>query len=109
MGGDERRPVRARRSERSVEPGRDVDVRPQADRDRVPGPLGVRIVVRELEAGDHEQVVELAGAERLRADVAQVRVVVAGVHLGRAARRMVGDSEDVEAAAPVEIAELARS
>ena len=35
VGGDERRPFRARLRERGIEPGRDVDVRPQPDRDGV--------------------------------------------------------------------------
>ncbi len=106
VGGDERRPFRARLRERGIEPGRDVDVRPQPDRDGVSRAERVRVVVRELEAGNHKEVVQLARPQRLGANRAQVGVVGAGVHLALLARRVVGDREDVEAAATVQVAEL---
>src|SRR5512146_2239829 len=106
VGGDERRPVRARLDERGSEPGRDVDVRAQPDRDGMSRAEWVRVVVRELEAGDHEKVVQLPRPERLRPDLAQVRVVGAGGDLARLARGVVGDREDVEAVSAVEITEL---
>ena len=67
----------------------------------------VGVVVGQLEARDHEQVVEHAGAGGLARELRQVRGEVPAVHAALAADDVVGDREHVEAGAAVQIAELA--
>src|SRR5581483_11375281 len=101
-----RRPELSRSGESRLEAELDADESPQPHGDRMCGARRIGIVVRELEAGDHEQAVADAGAHRFDLDVAEVLVVVAGADMPGATRGVVGDGEDVEAAAAVEIAEL---
>jgi len=78
-------------NERGLEPGGDVDVRAQSDRQRVARTQRVGVVVRELQPGDDEEVVEIPRPQRFGADGAEICVVVCSVDLARIARRVVGD------------------
>jgi hypothetical protein len=117
MGGDQRRPGAARLLERDVDPVVDPHELPAADRDRVRCAEWVEVVVGQLEAGNEQEVVLASGALRLGRELPQVLGVFRSVEpTGRrigcqprvvAARNVVGDAEDVEAGASVEVDELA--
>ena len=116
MGGDERRPLAARRAERGVEPLVDADEGAAADGNGVRGEVGVEVVVGQLEPGHEQQVVLALGPSRLRLDLGEVVAVIARVNpsprprLGQprvvAADDVIGDADHVEAAAAVEVDQL---
>ena len=71
------------------------------------GPQGIRIVVRELEAGQDEQPVQADGTRGLSLDLREVGVEPQRVHVIAGAGDVVRDREHVEAALTVEIAQPA--
>jgi hypothetical protein len=107
MGGDERRPRVARVAERRLEAVRERRQVAQADGEGVRGEPRVGVVVGQLEAREQQQVVDPAGTHGRGLDRTEV-----GGEVGRVDVRppvtggMVGDAEDVEAVASVEIDEL---
>ena len=116
MGGDERRPLAAHTREGRVEPPVDTGKRAAADCDCVRGEERVEVVVGQLEPGQEQQVVLPAGALGLRLDLCEVVGVVRGMDASErcvvgqprivAAVDVVGDAEDVEAVASVQVDEL---
>jgi hypothetical protein len=91
-------------------------VRPQADRDGVGGEKWIEVVVRELEAGEEQQVVARSGPLRLGVDLLEVGAMIRRHDPARPLPRrhervvvpvhVVGDDENVEARPPVQIHEL---
>jgi hypothetical protein len=69
---------------------------------------GIRLVVGQLEAGNHEEAVALARAACLLVDLREIRVVVRGSYSVRCvleirAADVVSDAQDVEAARAVHV------
>ena len=73
------------------------------------GQVGIGMVVRQLEAWQHDQAVLPQSARRLAGDVLEVEPVVAGMDAARRrggvdgardAQRVIGDAEDVEPSLP---------
>jgi hypothetical protein len=62
----------ARGAQRRLQAAAYVDELPQPDRDCVRGLRGIRIVVGQLEAREHEQVVEASCALGVRLDLGEV-------------------------------------
>jgi hypothetical protein len=91
VGGDERRPVRARGAQHLFDSRCDVDVRAQADGDGVRRLERVRIVVGQFQPRKHEQPVEAPGTLGFKLELFEIRGMVCRVHLASAARRVVGD------------------
>ena len=95
--------------ERLLDPIVDRDVLAQAHGDTVGALLRTVVVVGQLEAGNHEEVVGVERARGLGFDRRQVLAVVAGVHVivrRPACDDVVGHAENVETGIPVEIDEL---
>ena len=79
--------------------------------DAVRARLGPIVVERQLEAGDHEQVVGIPGAFRLGLDRGEVVVVVARMDVvdgGAAGDRVIGHAEHVEAGVAVDVDQLGK-
>ena len=108
MGGDERRPLRARGAQSTLEPAFDPDEGVQPDRQRVRRARRIGVVVGQLEARNHEQVVEPRRPRGLGGEVVEVLGEVRAVDVASLARRVIGDGEDIEARPAVQIAELPR-
>src|SRR5262249_7981860 len=100
--------------ERTVQAGLEIDELAEPDGDRVRRPRRIVILVRQLEPRDHEQVVEQPRAGCLDLDRLEVPAVRAGRdlplrprHALRQRKEVVGEAEDVEAVAAVEVDEPA--
>ena len=106
MGGDQRRPVRASCAQSGFEPVLDADELTQPNRDAVARLRRVLVPERQLEAGNHDQVVEAAGAIGLGLHLVEVAGEVVCLHT-RARHGVIGDREHVEAGTAVEVGELA--
>ncbi len=108
MGGDERRPLRARGAQSRLEAFVDADEGAEADSDGMPGFDRVGILVGQLEAGQDEQVVQAARPLALGRDLVEVGVEVGLLDM-EAGQGVVGDGEHVETGPAVEVAELAHA
>ena len=108
VGGDQRRPFCARGAQSFFEACTHADEPAQAECDGVAGRLGLGGLMSQLEAREHEQVVQAARAIGFGVDLAQVGVEVRRLHVV-VEQRVIGDREHVEAVASVEIAELAHA
>jgi hypothetical protein len=98
--------MRTRGAQHRLDPLRHRDVGAQADGHGVRSLLGDGIVIGQLEAGEHEQLVFAPGTGRLALDRGEVRLVVRGTDVAAVARGVICDREDVEAAPAVEIDHL---
>ena len=105
VGGDERRPLRACCAQRLLETCAHADEVAQAERDGVAGGLRLWRLVRQLEPGQHEQVVEPPCPLCLGIDLlevgAEIRRLDVAVQQG-----VIRDRQHVEAVAPVEVADV---
>ena len=93
------------------EPGFDRHEVLEAERERVCRPIGIRVVVGQLETQEDDEPVVPGGARGLGSHARRVGRPGPRIDCGRhrvvQANRMVGDAEHVEAVAPVEIDDLA--
>ena len=116
MGRDQRRPRSPRVLERRLDPVVHGHELPAAHGYGMRRHVRVEVVVRELEAREHEQVVVPPCSLRLRGELGKVVGVVRGPDAARrrvgreprivAAVDVVGDAEHVEPVASVEVDEL---
>ena len=102
MGGDERRPVRARGAQCLFEPVVDADERAQPERERVAASAGSGSLVGQLEARDDEQVVERRRALASAASSARY-AAKSRLDCDSPPGAVVGDREHVEAGAAVQV------